>query len=95
MEAVSSFNMLVTMWLSHKASAKYFLKLMQQQSKMCNSIVSAHSPAAFQHTYPNSEQAAVQKVFPFSITFAEIPVMHTLTPSLHCQWQICGLLKHL
>jgi len=26
MEAVSSFKMLVTLWLSHKASAKYFFK---------------------------------------------------------------------
>jgi hypothetical protein len=22
-------------------------------------------------------------------------VMHALIPSLHCHWQICGLLKHL
>jgi hypothetical protein len=27
MEAVSSFNMLVTTWLSHKSSAKYFFKI--------------------------------------------------------------------
>jgi hypothetical protein len=45
MEAVSSFNMLVTVWLSRNASAKYILKLMQQQSKMCNSNVSAKSHA--------------------------------------------------
>ena len=92
MAVVSSFNMLVTMWLSHKASAKYFLKLMQQQSQMCNSIVSAHSHAAFQYTYSNSEQAPVRKVFPFSVTFAEMPVTHVFIPSLQCQWQIWGLL---
>jgi hypothetical protein len=68
---------------------------MQQQSKLCKSTVSAHSHAAFQYTYSNSEQAAVQKVFPFSVSFAEMLVMHALIPSLHCHWQICGLLKHL